>query len=357
MTASTKSTPRSAPPRERDEGRPPRLVLLGQQDDAEVVRPALSRLRINIEWRPDLDLPLASEPTAIAIVGLREAARPVGLTKRLRAATEAPIFVITNAAASDATARRLYSAGADGVFEWPTEQRLIARFLAETLALRFVRGRPARPDTALARNVRAHLKLLPGLSILPSVEVRDGFVRLSGQAERLRLVREIERAVMGIPGVRSLDLEELVVVPVPVPDARLRRAARRLLSASSHDLDASTLALNVEEGRLVIEGSFPSRAAARLLEERATGLLGLRAIENRARISSSAQRADRGTARRLRSDVVDLFPDATLRVSFFDGTAVLSGTVPSLRGRRELVEFVSDQPAVARVIDKTDVED
>lgn len=357
MTASTQTESRAASATERGADSPPRLVLVGREADAEEVRPALSNLQIDVEWRPDLDPPRVAESTAVAIVGLDEASRPVHDTKRLRATTDCPIFVITGASTSDAAARRLYAAGADAVFEWPTERRLIARFLAETLALRFVRGRAARPDTALARNVRAHLKLLPGLSTLPSVEVRDGLVRLSGQVERLRLAREIERAVMGIPGVRSLDLEELIVVPVRVPDARLRRAARRLLASSSHDLDASTLALNVEGGRLVVEGSLPSRAAARLLEERATGLLGLRAIEIRARISRSAQRADRGTARRLRDAIADLFPDADLRVSFFDGTAVLSGSVPSLRGRRELVEFVSDHPSVARVIDKTDVQD
>lgn len=333
------------------------MVLLGDRAEADRIRPAFARLRIDIEWLPGIALPSNTDPAALVVVSLEKSPRLAEPLKALRSATEIPIFVVTGSWTSDASARRLYAAGVDGVFEWPSEARLIARFVAEMLALRFVRGRPNRPDAALARNVRAHLKLITGLTTLPHVETRDGVVRLSGQVDRLRLAREVDQVVMRIPGVRSLDLNDLNVVPQqPATDAQLRRAARRLLSSSS-DFDPSTLMMSVEGGRLRIDGSIPSRSQARTLEERAAGILGLRAIENRAQVSRTAHRVDRGVARRLRSQLTDLFPEADVRVSFFEGTAVLAGGVPDLRTRREIVELVGESPSVERIVDKLDVGD
>lgn len=203
------------------------------------MRPALAELRVALEHLPGPESIGSIDAVGIVLLGFDGGPRPVRLAERLRSVSAAPLFAIVSDELSGRSIRALYRAGAAGVFTWPREEPLLARFLAEMLALRFARGRAKRPDIALARTVRTHLKLLPGLAQVPRVEARDGVVTASGSADSLREKYEVERCVSGVPGVRALDLDGLHVLPPPVPDHRIRRAAQRLVQTSPH-VDAKT---------------------------------------------------------------------------------------------------------------------
>jgi osmotically-inducible protein OsmY len=331
-----------------------RLILLGDPDEVEQVRPAFATLKVDLEWMPGIALPACGGERGVIVVDLASVAKPIATLETLRTLTEAPAYLIVGEGMSDRAIRRCYEAGAAGVFEWPLEALLIGRYIAEMLALRMVHGRAEKSDTSLARTVRTHLKLLPGLTELPTIRARDGVVSPQGAVESLRMKREIERCLINVPGVRSVDLSGLNVLPVAVPEDRIRRSARRLLEASP-DLDPSTIALSLQEGQLIIEGRAPSAQAVRLFEERAAGIAGLRGVANRTRVAKNVRRADRGAARRIRSNLETAYPGRDVQVSYFDATALLSGTVESLRTRQEIREMVSEDPAVERVIDKIDV--
>jgi osmotically-inducible protein OsmY len=345
----------AAQPQRATRERPPKLLLLGDVDAFEPVQASLASLRAEVEPVSEAE---AVEPgrgeIAAVIARPGPGSRPGRDLARLREHLTVPLFVIVGDGCSGAAVRKLYEGGAAGVFEWPKEGLLLARFLAEMLALRFARGRAGKADQALARTVRTHLKLLPGLQEVPRVEARDGVVRASGSVESLTLKQEIERCVSGVPGVRGLDVGSLHVLGARVPDRQIRSAARRLLEISP-DLDARTLSVTVEAGRLTLHGSTASMRELRRLEELAARISGVRSVTLDINVSDAAQRADRSTAQRLNRALDALFPDDEVRAACFGDTTVLTGSTSTLRTRREIARVVSELPGVTKLVDKIQV--
>ena len=77
------------------------------------------------------------------------------------------------------------AAGANAVIEWPREKELFAGILAETMGMSLVRGQASRPDVALARTVRAHLRLGPRPGVFEyRPEHADAHARWAGVLDR-----------------------------------------------------------------------------------------------------------------------------------------------------------------------------
>jgi len=354
----THATPARTARREGPEPKPRTLLLVGEREEADSVAAVLSDLQVALDWSPTADGLDERERVGVVVVELASGpgrARAAERVGAVRAASALPVFAVVSDESPGARIRRLYAAGASSVFEWPRESLMLGRFLAEMLALTFVRGRAARPDTALARTVRAHLKLLPGLDAPPHVEAHGGVVRAGAELGSLALKREVERCIAGVPGVRALDTRALHVVPeAPVPDARIRRDARRLLDARP-EVGPGTVSVSVRNGMLALQGTAESPGERRRIERLVTGIRGVREVDLRLVVSRSRKREDRRAARRLAGAVAAAFPDADVRVAYFGGVAAVSGTAPTLRVRREIHDLVEDDAAVDRVVDKIDV--
>jgi len=335
--------------------RRPKLALVGESSAIDSVRAALRELRVSIEALPSLEAaPAVGELVGIVLVNLDAKSRSGPKLGQLRDAPAVPVFVVVHDKLSDRSIRKLYEAGAAGVFEWPREALLLGRVLAGMLALRLTRGRAKKPDVALVRTVRTHLKLLPGLHRLPTLESRDGFVTATGSVDTLRLKREVEQTISGVPGVLGLDVEGLHVVATPVSDHEIRRAARRLLQISP-EIEARTLTASVEAGQLTLEGSVKSRPDLMRLEELATGIDGIRNLELRVSVSARKHRVDRTAARRLRETISLTFPHENVRVAYFRGIAVLTGETSNLRVKNAIAAFMRNHQAVLRVVNKLEV--
>lgn len=335
----------------------PQLIVVGASKRAEAVTKVVDSLRVRrrqVASPEALEDPLRAAALGVVLVAAsdRDVQRDVR-TARVRA-PEVPLFVVLADDPPSRIVRRLYESGVAGVFEWPREKNLLPRFLAEMLSLRIVRGRAARADTALARAVRTHLKLLLRLPALPSVESRDGLIWLRGEVDSLAAKRDVERCVAAVPGVRGLDTDAIRVAPEPVPDAAIRRALRRLLRRSDA-VDERTLSLSVDAGRVALTGTVQDRREMLHLADLATNLQGVRDVELRILVAERATRANRSAARRLAGLLEDVFPNEELRVAFFRGVAVLTGQVSKLEVKRSVGRFVAEDDAVERVVNKLEV--
>jgi osmotically-inducible protein OsmY len=275
--------------------------------------------------------------------------------RTLRELTSMPLFVVLPDDSSTKLIGRCYEAGASGVFEWPKEAESLDRLLAEMLSIRLVRGPAERSETALARAVRARLRLQAGLDEVPKLEIRRGLVRASGTVDSLPVKKDVEECIAAVPGVKGVDVHALHVLPDPVPDREIRRTCRRLLR-SSDQIDEKTISLSVDGGRMTFQGSVRDRRELDRLRILAANIRGVRDVEVDVVTSKERKRLDRRAASRLAKIVEEVFSGDQIRLSFFGGVAVLTGGVRNLRTRRAIEEFLAGDPLVERVVNKLEVE-
>ncbi|NNL85625.1 MAG: BON domain-containing protein [Myxococcales bacterium] len=332
----------------------PTLIVVGEKDAISSVSLALRDLRVALDIRGKDPGSIENDAVGILWIELEPRVRSGSRIEALRETARCPVFAVVSEQASSASIHKLYTAGASSVFEWPKEALLLARCLAEMLALRLVRGKAKKPDTALARTVRAHLKLVTGLIQTPHVDANDGFIRVSGEVDSLPLKREAERSIAGVPGVRGLNADALVVLPTPRSDAEIRRAGREILRGSP-EVDSRTISLTVEGGSVTLRGTAEDRRELRRLERLVTGIAGVRNVVLEIEVSRERKAKERRVAGRLTRALASAFPNSAVRVTYFDGVAVAAGTSKTLREKRAVLEFLSDDRAVSRAVDKVDV--
>jgi osmotically-inducible protein OsmY len=338
----------------------PTLLLVGNPHGLNGLSSALRSIRARLRrlrWSEDLPEQVDESTIAVLLMSPLEAVTAVEAVEHLRAsprASEVALFVIVPDGLTDAQARRLYGEGATAVFEWPREALVLPRCLIEMLAVDLVRGSRSEPDAALARTVRAHLKLLRGMSHKTRVQVREGVAVLSGAVEHLWQKEKLVELVSNIPGVKGVVTRALRVEPTDLTDAQVRRSIRRLLQDAS-EIDESTLALRVESGYVTLAGSVSDRRELNRVVKLLTNVKGVRGIERLVVVSPTQQEQDHRVARRLRGDLARLVPDQDVEVFFFGKSAVLSGQVDRLAVRRRIEEHLADDVAVDRVVNKIDV--
>lgn len=339
--------------------RPPetRFAIVGDDEVFSTrVRRALSDLRARFEligWddaADDLaryDAVIFAEPIrGFRLESTVEEVRSRAESKRL------PLFVVFDEARSqpktDRVSRALYRAGVTAVFEWPRERSLLPLLMAEMLGTARIRGRAKKPDTALARTVRAHLKIRR--RALPPVKltVRRGVVEVQGTLTRLAEKLRVERLVAKVPGVRSVLTRGLHVLSDGTPDRAVKRRVKAHLEAT---LDSSAEAtVVVRDGDVVV--SVPAGAVGDRLElylSLAT-LAGVRSLD--LQLAGDETLAPR-TARPLQNVVSLLYPkERSVRIDVIDGTAVLSGKASSYAVKKDIEHELVLQPGVTRVVNK-----
>lgn len=332
-----------------------KIVMIGNGPGVKGILSALGELSVECVWVrsiDDLDETLARDALAIVWSSMG-AERGFGRSiDRLRQTTGLPIFAVVRNESRDALVRGLYRLGVAGVFAWPREGLLLARYVAEMLSLRMVRGPARDSDAALARTVRAHLRHLPIANRPLQVEVDDGRVSLRGSVDLLAHRDEIEHQVSMVPGVTGLDVSDIRVEQRTASDAAIRAACRRLIGAQ---LETRTVTAKVHNGVVLLEGSVPDRQYSRRLRELAAHIQGVCDVENAITVSRRQARRDRGALRRLQNLLKTLFADAKFQLAFHGGVAVLDGEVPTLHVKRSMERVLEQDRSVTRIVNKLSV--
>jgi len=331
------------------------LVVVGEEPIARAVRASLEDLSVEIVSFESVD---GLDPARVGhVLGVvwccagseRGYGRPMA---RLRQLWRQPLYVVVGDDVKAAVVRGLYRTGASGVFCWPREGLLLARYIAEMLSLRTVRGPAADGDQALARTVRTHLRQLPLAGRPLEVEVVDGHTVVRGSVRSLADRDEVERQAELVPGVTSLDLSEVTVLPPAVPDASIRAACRRLIGSQ---LETRTVSARVRAGCLRLAGTVPDRRDAQRLRDLAARIEGVRRIEVDLSVSRAAARRDRSAQRRLRALLDDLFGGPEVLLSYHGGIAVLEGSAATLREKRSMQRLLEQDASVDHVVNKLQV--
>jgi hypothetical protein len=92
------------------------------------------------------------------------------------------------------------------------------------------------------------------------------------------------------------------------------------------------------------------------LQALAANIRGVRDVAVEVVASKREKQLDRRAASRLARIVEDVFPGQQVGLTFFGGTAVLTGKVPTLRVKRAIQGFLDGEPRLERVVNKLEVQ-
>jgi osmotically-inducible protein OsmY len=341
-------------------GRP--TLLVAGSDDLRVARVGklLEQLRARIErlpWETMLEA-LAEEVVGVVLVlPIRRVAMAaaIEIIHDHPNGKSLPVYGVVPDDTSLRTVRSLYKAGASMVFEWPREARVLTDVFAESLGMTRVRGRSSRADTALARSVRARLRIYPELtSGRLRILSQNGLITISGQVRSLARRQRIIDITAAVPGVRAVIAQSLRVAPSGISDRTLQRRIRSLLR-DALDLDGSTISIEVDNGHIELTGTVSDPAELQRLEELITHLKGSRGLKTRLKVSPTQQRHDRQLTLRYRKAIETLYPHETVSLIVVEGVAILSGKVRSLSLKQSITRLLARDAAIRHVVNKLEM--
>jgi osmotically-inducible protein OsmY len=275
-----------------------------------------------------------------------------GIRNKLRA--DFPVFTIVSINCFNLKVRNLYKLGSSAVFEWPRESLILARLFAEILGMEWVRGSPSKGDLALARNIRAHFRIMDGIPKNMKLKVSEGMVYLSGTIGSYSKKKKIEEIVVHIPGVTGVHLESLRVPPSSIPDHVLSKKIEKTLKITKL-IDEKTLTYEVENGNVVLAGTTANGTELRNLLQIISEVEGIRDIRDLTTISAKEKRKDHEHAQTLQGTLKRLFPEQKISIKYFGGVAVLTGTVESLPIKKRIQNEIRSEGYVQRIVNKLQI--
>lgn len=354
------NTQRSPAPRAN--GRP-HVVFLGRSPLSERVVRAIRKVGVQcrkVGEPTHAEASINERSKALVIIPPIPNFSVLGFARRRRreaARREVPIFVVMEGPLPDDTVRKLYGAGVEALFEWPSDAQSIKRTMLRLMATdELAWGRTKSPsDVALEEVAREHLKAdaVPFGAEL-GVEARNRCVMLKGSIDSLWKLDLARQVVSDIPGVDDVVAGGVEITAQVHRDRDVARAIRQVLRHAD-SVEGSTLAVSVRSGEATLAGSVRDKREA----QRALGLVrqvrGVRRIHDYLVVSARAKEKDQALARRVRGSLRTRFSRLPLQLAVFGGVAVLSGQVPSAGLRDRVKQFVDEQHGVERVVDKTHV--
>jgi osmotically-inducible protein OsmY len=182
------------------------------------------------------------------------------------------------------------------------------------------------------------------------VYAERGVVVLGGTVPTLQAERQAMNVALSVPGVGTVISRMQVDAPLR-DDLDIQVEVQRSL-ADEPAVDSPRIGVQVDDGNLRLVGMVASEAERFLAEHVASGVLGVRSIQNQLQISIPLARSDEEleTTISRRFEVEPDLADAEIEVDV-DGRAVwLTGVVPSERAF-ERARWIATRAATLRDVD------
>jgi osmotically-inducible protein OsmY len=220
----------------------------------------------------------------------------------------------------------------------------------------------ARADEAIRSDILTHLEWDTRVNATHiRVLVSRGVVRLEGSVETAlaRSAAVSDASVVG--GVKDVDARLLVRSPQSSPvlgDAELKAAIINLLDADAN-VDLSSIAVTVEEGRVTLRGSVDSLWKRNHIEAVVSQQRRVFGVDNDLAVKPIREATDDTIARDIGGALRrhTLLTNAPLKTHAGNGRVVLSGSVPSYAARQAARDIASCTFGVTEVVDELTIDD
>lgn len=210
-----------------------------------------------------------------------------------------------------------------------------------------------KTDSQLQQDVSAELQWEPSVHAARiGVEVKDGVVTLSGQADSYSEKWNAERAALCVAGVQALATELTVLLPAlsQRTDADIAQAAENVLEWTSAQ-PVEAIHVKVEGGWITLTGEVEWQYQRQAAYNSVRTLLGVTGVSNQIGIRAVAMpmavQSDIEAALR-RTSIADA---RKITVSVHDRDVTLSGPVRSWEERTTATNSAWGMPGVRNVID------
>ncbi len=272
-----------------------------------------------------------------------------------RAGQNVPIFVTMEGLLPDDTVRKLYRAGVEALFEWPSDAQAVKRTMLRLTAADPLPWRRSKSpsEIALEEVARDHLKVdaVPFGAEL-GVDARDRCVMLKGSIDSLWKLDLARQVVSEIPGVDDVVADGVEITGQARHDREVAKAIRQVLRHAA-SVESSTLAVSARAGEVTLAGSVRDEQEAQRALQLVRHVDGVKRVNDYLVVSERAKDEDRAIAQRVRRTLHTRFSRLPIQLSVFGGVAVLAGRVPSASLRDRVKRLVEGQRGVQRVVDKT----
>lgn len=331
------------------------ICVVGSDKRADKVAQRLETLDVAIRrYGADLSLTDAIGATTAALVLVqplenRDMTQAIAALRDAPSGMELPIFVAAFDKVPDKEVRRFYEAGATAVFHWSQEAIIFPRLVAEVVGIDEARGKARTPDVALARAVRARLRLADGLAAPLRLNATGGVVRVEGEVDQLWQRYAVEDLVAHVPGVTGVMTNNIRVGASGLSDHDIEQSVASLLRATT---TSDTLAMSVVNGGVRLAGSIDAKMELRRIVDLIGHVRGVRGVDNLVTVSSSQRRSDQRVANHINKGLASVFAGQKITVSVFGQVAVVSGKVKSLDTKRKILTYVDASDGIERVVNK-----
>ncbi|MBE7462849.1 MAG: BON domain-containing protein [Planctomycetes bacterium] len=182
------------------------------------------------------------------------------------------------------------------------------------------------------------------------VDVRDGYVVLSGFVRTFREKERLHRFVMGLRGVKALKDLLRVRPEESIADRQIALHVRQALDAHA-ELPPATATVHVRDGTCTLRGHVRSAEERHIAESVSSHCRGVKSVVNELTVDTLDEIPDEATSRAVRCALAycEDFDTDGITISCCDGKIVLRGNVPTMMDRMLAEEMTRIQPGVRHV--------
>lgn len=333
------------------------FIVIGSSDAAADLEDTMREAGLPTHRRstPEAALALTRPDThAVLIVPPIPNISAAKVAKKLRRQhRELPVYLAVHGTLAGAATHKLFRNGVQAIFRWPADEPALLRTLDRIVdgdARHHARSQSAA-DLALRELVGGRLDAAGLRRGEFRVRASERSILLSGSIDALWELALAEDIASRTPGVRAVSSADVEVRGEATSDHAIAAAARQLLSRAER-VDASTLALAVDQGVVTVTGSASGRSEVKRTEELIRCIRGVQRVSKYVTVAPKAKRRDKQVARAVKFALTSNHPRADVEVAVFGGIAVLSGQVADRSVGRRLASVATAEPGVHRVVNQ-----
>lgn len=247
---------------------------------------------------------------------------------------------------------KLYSAGVNAIVKWPTEKKIIAELVLESLKPHPKATGQSKSDEKLSKMIKAHILLNNGPKNIKVFTV-DGFVFLTGKVKNLWQAHELKLVIGSVLGVKKIIAKDLVVVKSK--KVTTKEIERNIKVFISHLLGKQkrSIGVTIKSSTATIKGSIPSKVSLDIIKKYIMKQPNINFIIDKSKVDDETAIKRSNTVKKLEQKVTLLFDGVKkLSIRFLGNTLEISGTVNESATKNLIEEYLIQKLPVNRTINK-----
>lgn len=331
------------------------FVVVGSRRIKNKLEEIETQFNIEIKFCQVSELTENVDSKTLAIIVSEEAIRPQVkkyLTGILDNFGQVPTFFLSSSARKASFFQLLYEKGLAGAISWPMEGVVLHNLLIGTMKPQKNVVGKTKADLKLASMVKSQL-ILVNLGKGLRIKAFEGVVFIEGVVSTINIAESIKREIINVLGVRQVVAGKLKIrVSRKTSDKELERRIKIYIS-NVLEFDKKSLGVKVKNGVVTLIGAINSLQDLLTVESFIKRQKGVQVVDRRVKFHPQLVSRKATKAKKLEKKLKDLFSGVKyLRINIFGEFVEVSGTVKFPKTKSLIEDFLFQELAVKKVINK-----